>query len=342
MFMLERKYPSSWTPLIFALLLVLAMRCLIAATPLGHSVPASPVLLITSADGPEGLPLTQAILRGGRQHVVAGVDDVRSDAAVQLEALGASIRTLSKPAKSADFAGVDCVLILAPLTQDREEQGRAQIVAAAAEVDTALLLSVSGANETGAPASLHAYRALELQLGRTWPTSSYAVLRTLFYQQNLELWAADVRASGVLRLPLYGRTFAPLHQHDVAAVTVSLTATARLEARFERRALELTGPELVSGGSLATKLSAAVGTPIRFANASRAQAEQTLLSNPALDESEATLLLDLLDWQSRIVSRPSGDVKAATGMDATPVETFFNEASDEFRNHTHRLPARSR
>ena len=185
-----------------------------------------------------------------------------------------------------------------------------QIAAArSANVTSALLLSVAGADLPGAPSSLGAYRALEIELAQTWPSDHYIVLRTLFYQQNLELWAPDVRAHDTLRLPLSGRKLAPLYQSDVAAVTVHLASVATLPPRMRRRTLCLTGPRLLTGPQLAAAATSALGARISYEDVKRAEAEALLVATRALDASEATLLLDLLDWQSRAIESPSSDVQ---------------------------------
>ena len=296
-----------------------------------------PQLLVTSADGPEGLALASAILRAGRSNVTVAVGNASSSAASKLAALGAAVRESSSPSRPSDFEGVACALLLAPLTADRQKQGEAMIAAAsAANVTSVLLLSVAGAEIPGAPASLSAYRALELELASSWPRAegrSYVILRTLFYQQNLDLWSADVRARAELRLPLAGgQSIAPLFEDDVAAVTSRLALAPQLPTRFARRTLQLTGPRLLSGSQLASSASTAVGSRIRYSTVPRSTATQILLSSGALDASEATLLLDLLAWQSHVVTRPSGDVAAVTGVAATDVDRFFEAAAADFRN----------
>ena len=82
-----------------------------------------PQLLVTSADGPEGLALASAILRAGRSNVTVAVGNASSSAASKLAALGAAVRESSSPSRPSDFEGVACALLLAPLTADRQKQG---------------------------------------------------------------------------------------------------------------------------------------------------------------------------------------------------------------------------
>ena len=69
--------------------------------------------------------------------------------------------------------------------------------AVSAGVPNALLLSViNGSPPRGADnaTSIGSYFALENLLRARWHRGSFTVLRTFFYQQNLLLWAHDVRA----------------------------------------------------------------------------------------------------------------------------------------------------
>lgn len=275
----------------------------------------------------EGLLASSRKLR-----VIAGVSASDSPAARKLAAAGAELRVMGSSPSSEAFAGAAWVFVLAPLTSDRLERGRALIDAAhKGGVRNAALLSVIGAGPD-APSSLGAYYSLELYLASLWPKSSFAILRTFFYQQNLLLWAPDARSTGALRLPLESNCFAPLYEADVAEALAVLMASG---ASPGGRVLELTGPRAVGGGELAEVASGAIGSPgLAFERTNRSAAARTLEAAGGLDPSEAALVLDLLLWQTspRFCARwPSPDFQAVVGRPPTDILAFFEQNSAAFR-----------
>ena len=301
-----------------------------------------PVLLVTNADGPEGYALT-AGLAARRSAVAASVAALNSTKARALAAMGVEVRLQGAPPLPTLFAGVDAAFILAPLTADREERGQ-ELIAAAASVPNALLLSVVGADLPNVPPSLSAYASLERNFSLR--ALGARVLRTAFYQQNLLLWAESVRTSRELLLPSVLRSgLAALHQDDVIQVVTNLTAapsdttTGRsgvgercphaLDDSADCRILRLTGPQALGGAAYADALTRSVGSAISFVAATRERVASLLRGTGQLDESEVQLLLDLLALQAG--GPPSDDVKLVTGADATPVSDFFDENARAFR-----------
>ena len=257
--------------------------------------------------------------------------------------MGVDVRLQGAPPLPTLFAGVDAAFILAPLTADREERGQ-ELIAAAASVPNALLLSVVGADLPNVPPSLSAYAALERNFSQR--ALGARVLRTAFYQQNLLLWAESVRTSRELLLPSVLRSgLAALHQDDVIQVVTNLTAapsdttTGRsgvgercphaLDDSADCRILRLTGPQALGGAGIADALTRSVGSAISFVAATRERVASLLRGTGQLDESEVQLLLDLLALQAG--GPPSDDVKLVTGADATPVSDFFDENARAFR-----------
>eukprot|EP00927_Polykrikos_kofoidii_P061415 TRINITY_DN56252_c0_g1_i1.p1 TRINITY_DN56252_c0_g1~~TRINITY_DN56252_c0_g1_i1.p1 ORF type:complete len:378 (+),score=25.34 TRINITY_DN56252_c0_g1_i1:78-1136(+) len=299
----------------------------------------SSAIFVTTADGPEGSALVTALLlqRGvsgfaSKPAVIAGVADLKSAGARKLRALGAELRLVTSPPRAETFEGVPWVFVLAPLTADRFERGRDLIRAAhAGGVRNAVLLSVIGAGPS-APASLGAYYGLECELAQTWPSRSFAVLRTYFYQQNLLLWAADVVSIGAFRLPLASGCFAPLYEADVAA---AVTALMQKRAPLVGQVFNLTGPRVLSGNMIAQVASRAVGRPgLVFEQVNRTVGAGIIEAAGGLDASEAALVLDLLMMQTspaECAALPSADMWELIRRDATDVSSFFAEHAADFR-----------
>jgi len=318
--------------------LLAASRLWQTRAAVGAQTPSS--VFVTAADGPEGSVMVAALLQlPVRLTVIAGVEDPASPTARSLRSAGAELRQLSglHPHSSA-FAGADWVFFLAPLTADRLARGRAFIDAAwKGGVRQAILLSVIGAG-AGVPPSLGAYFALEEHLASTWLSGSSTILRTYFYQQNLSLWASDARRTASLRLPLaHDACFAPLYEGDVAAVVVALMAAEPPAPAAVQRAqiLNLTGPDLLSGYSMAKAASEASGSSLSFQTVSRPQASQILQAAGGVDASEAELLLDLLALQTSQENChlwPSRAVHDITGQHARPITAFFSEHAADFRH----------
>mmetsp|Transcript_82017 Transcript_82017/g.253461 ORF Transcript_82017/g.253461 Transcript_82017/m.253461 type:complete len:336 (-) Transcript_82017:68-1075(-) len=314
----------------------LALAWLAAGPGLGCAGQA-PAIFVTTADGPEGSAMAAALLASPRKtRVIAGVSALGSPAARKLADAGAELRVVARSPSPEVFAGASWVFVLAPLTADRLERGRELIDAARrGGVKSAALLSVIGAGPD-APSSLGAYYSLELHMQSVWPADSYVVLRTFFYQQNLLLWASDARRTGQLRLPLELGCFAPLYEADVA------DALAEIMAREQPpggRVLNLTGPQEFSGPALAEAASEAIGPPgLTFESINRTTAAKILEGAGGLDPSEASLVLDLLLWQTspRFCPRwPSPDFHLVTGRQPTSASAFFEQNAAAF----HRPPA---
>jgi uncharacterized protein YbjT (DUF2867 family) len=123
-----------------------------------------------------------------------------------------------------------------------------------------VFLSVAGAESK----SWVPHRAVEDHLAST--RGSWTVLRPGFFAQNLgDAYRLDVLEDDRLYVPAGQGRVAFLDVADVGDVTARVFSEP---SRFTGRALRLAGPEAVTFGQLAERLSAVVGRPITYVPAS--------------------------------------------------------------------------
>lgn len=297
--------------------------------------PQLPSVLVTDADSPEQFGLTTALLRiRNGTGVVAGVSNSSSVNALSLAKMGAELRHVPEPPPASVFNGIDFMFLIPPNDETRLKRGSELIQAAMmAKVPNALILSVVGVDAPGAPVSLLPYLQLEQKLQEQWP-GSFAVVRTAFYQENLLFWATDSRqTAGKLRMP-FGASrgcFSPLEMADVSAVVNALSVSDVLPSQFNRARLNLTGPVVFDGLTLAATASKTVGVPIVYEQVNRATAEQVVASTGELSDEEVGVILDILAAQTThgATCEPSSDIVHVTGRNSTDIQQFFraNRAS---------------
>jgi uncharacterized protein YbjT (DUF2867 family) len=163
--------------------------------------------------------------------------------------------------RTAEAAGVRHVTVLSSLAADSDEHG--PLSRRHLDVEQAVAAS-----------------------GMTW-----TYVRPGMFMTNTRQWAPSIRTEGVVREPYPQSTTAPIHEADIAAVTVA----ALLEPdRHAGRAYELSGPEALSQLDRLAVISRVIGRELTFVELGRDEARAGMLRNPWMSEGLADALLDLM------------------------------------------------
>ncbi len=286
-------------------------------------------ILILGASGTVGGATARALAARGAGPVRCLVRDPRR--ADGLGGLGVEVAAgdLDDPSGLAEaVAGVERMLLLAPLGPELERREGAAIDAAArAGVRHVVKVSTIGVAERGAtaePRPYPAHRASERRLERSG--MAWTHLRPGPFFQNLLAQAPAVRADGVLTAAWGDGRQAFVDARDVADVA----ARALVEDGHEGCAYALTGPAALSGPELAAGLAAGLGRPVRYRDAPPEAVEAALTARGA----PAWLVGALGEVMARAragTPAPLGDgVERVCGRRPRAVEEFARDHAEAF------------
>ncbi|MEV7965732.1 NAD(P)H-binding protein [Sphaerisporangium sp. NPDC088356] len=278
------------------------------------------MILVTGATGNVGRNVVEQLLAAGQEvraltrdpgkaHVPAGAEVIRGDLSEPdtlspaLEGVTAAFLYAvpgSAPAflKAAKDAGVRRVVLLSSLVVDDD-----------AEV------------QPNAIAALHAVveDAIE-ESGLEWTFVRPGAFATNAYQ-----WLGQIKAGDVVRLPFSQAVTAPIHEADIAAVSVkALTSEGHVGARYK-----LTGPQPLTLSGQVRIIGEAAGRPLRLEEVPPEAARQVMIQ-----QIPEHLVDTLLDLQARSVGREplvTHTVEQVTGRPARTFAQWAADHADDFR-----------
>lgn len=215
------------------------------------------------------------------------------------------------------LAGVDRFLLLTPYD---EQQGRTEVAAVEAAlragVEHIVLLSVHGVPDETLVRAGHA--AAEAQLERSGVPST--VVQADTFATNL-LDTVSTVVNGVLAFPAGDVRLAHVDPSDIAAVIAHVLTTDDPP----RGVVTVTGPEALSYGDVAVRVSDAVGSEVRYVDVPPADWHAGLLA-AGVPPFYAEGLSDLF---AALRERGDGEVSRQTeqllGRAATPVDVVLRE-----------------
>ena len=229
----------------------------------------NPPILVVGATGTVGSELVKQLVEAGRSVRALARDPTK--ARKLGEAVDVAIGDLAKPETLSEaFAGAENVFVLAPPVANMEElEANAFAAAKEAGVKHIVYLSNFGAGVFDAEL-FQAHGANERRLralGMEW-----TILRPTRFMTNTPFGWAAIRDKGHLIEPHGGRKVILIDPRDIATVAVkALTAPGHDGAIYE-----LTG-EALSGAEMAQHLSAVLGKPIRFVDATDEETRDDLV-----------------------------------------------------------------
>jgi uncharacterized protein YbjT (DUF2867 family) len=150
----------------------------------------------------------------------------------------------------------------------------------------------------------------------------FVTLRPNAFMQNLLLQDASIRAGQFVE-PSDGQASSPIDVRDIAAVAVCVSA-----GDYDRRALDLTGPEALTGVEIAQVLSAAMRKPVAFVSPPIAAFRAALIERGApLWRADALteLYQHIQDKRAPHLARITPDVEGVTGRTPRTLRDFALE-----------------
>lgn len=219
------------------------------------------MILVTGATGNNGSEIVKQLSAAGAP-VRALVRNPAKATAIQGPGVEIFEGDLGKPASlDAAMAGVDRVLVCSGFSPDEVDM-QVNMVKAARRAGTPHLVkfSVLGANPTSACRILSDHGQIEKQIEASGLPFTH--LRPNTFMQNLLMFAQGIKQQGSFALPAGDTKMSTVDIRDIAAVAVQvLTGSGH-----EGKTYEITGPEALSYGDMAGKLSAVIGKPVQFVN----------------------------------------------------------------------------
>ncbi|HUQ59844.1 SDR family oxidoreductase [Lentzea sp.] len=261
------------------------------------------MIVVTGATGNIGRVLTKALAEAGEQ-----VTAVSRHAAEVPAGVRHVVADLSAPASLAPaLAGAKALFLLLSGDLHAAEANPADVVRLATDngVRRVVLLSTLGVVTRPFGTTRIAMRALEDEVrgsGVDW-----AILRPGGFASNALWWAEPVRAQRVVAAPFGDIGVPVVDPADIADVA----AACLLDDRHNGGVYELTGPEVITPREQTAAIAAALGSPVRFHELTRAEARAGMVTMMPGELADDTL--DILGSPTPAEVRVSPDVQAVLG-----------------------------
>jgi len=172
---------------------------------------------------------------------------------------------------SAAFEGVDRAFLLSPpgyadqyamlspLIQEAKRRGLKKVV----------LMTAMGANAV----ETSPFRRAEIELEKSG--LNFTILRPNWFLQNFNtFWVQGIRERRKILLPAGAAKVSFIDARDIAAVA----ARVLVDARFDRQALDLTGPEAIDHAQVARAIATATGEEVTYAEIAPEDLQKGLLA----------------------------------------------------------------
>lgn len=278
------------------------------------------MILVTGAGGTIGSEVVKALSKSGEPFRVAFKSKDKVERAKQSGLQAVQIDFESPQSLPPALVGIDRLFLLGTgaLGQTESEIGAID-AAKAAGVQGIVKLSVWGA-ETEAFSFAKIHRPVERHLqasGLTW-----TILRPNGFMQNVvNYYAATIKSQNAFYVPSRGARISHVDARDVGAVA----ATTLTRSDFGGKVLTLSGPEALTYTEMASKLSAALGREITYADVPDDAFKQGAMA-AGIPEYYVDALIDLIHFYAdNQASAITSDVEQVTG--AAP-RTFSAFARD--------------
>lgn len=209
--------------------------------------------------------------------------------------------------------GVDTVFLLWPLFTVETAPAVVELIAKHAR--RLVYLSAMPVRDDVAPMFHAEMERLIAQSGLEW-----TFLRSGGFATNTLLWAAQIRASGVVRWPYAGAARSLVHERDIAAVAVrALTEDGHAGARYV-----LTGPSAVTQAAQVQAIGDAIGRTLRYEELPREVAREQLVAA----WGDPSAVDGALDYWASLVSAPEPVTSTVEDLTGVPARTFREWAQD--------------
>ncbi|MBX7464800.1 NAD(P)H-binding protein [Streptomyces sp. MAG02] len=279
------------------------------------------MIVVTGATGNIGRPLTQALAAAGEQ--VTAVSRRSAEVPQGVRHFSAD---LAEPAGLVPaLEGAKALFLLLSGDLHAPDARPADLIglAAAQGIRRVVLLSSQGVSTRPDGPSRIAMRAVEDTLrasGLDW-----AVVRPGGFASNAFAWAESVRTEATVAAPFGDIGVPVVDPADIAEVS----AACLLDDRHTGGIFELTGPEVITPRQQAGAIAAALGSPIRFHELTRAEAKAAMARFVPAELADDTL--DILADPTPAERRISPDVERVLGRAPRPFADWVDRNIAAFR-----------
>jgi uncharacterized protein YbjT (DUF2867 family) len=157
---------------------------------------------------------------------------------------------------------------------------------------------------------------------------AYTFLRPNGYMQNMSnFYAGTIRTQVAFYLPARDARISYVDVRDIAAVA----ARVLTEKGHEGKAYDLSGPEALTHGQIAEKLSAAVGKKVSYVSLSDADFKKAAVAS-GVPEAAADAMIELFHYYiSGEASRISPAIRQITGQEPISFDQYARDYAASFR-----------
>ena len=291
------------------------------------------MILVTGATGKVGYRLMEALADAG----------VEATAMVRVEAKGIDlpgsakhiVATLDAPPAAEVLRAFDRVFLLSPA---REAQAELEIIfidalLAAGHRPHVVKVAADGFQDPDCDVRImRSHRQIAVHLAATGLPASY--LAPSGYMENLLGAAESIREEGMIYAPAGEGRVGFIAASDVADVAARvLTSPGHEDATYV-----LTGPQSLSYGDVAARVSAVFAREVGYADLPEERAREQLLAS-GVTPWEAEGALEVFDWiRHGGADAVTADMHEVTGQDPRPVEDWLSEFRGAFLSPTLAAP----
>jgi len=282
------------------------------------------MILVTGASGNAGGAVLKEVLKTNRP--VKAMYRSPEDAAKASAEVGCVIADFAdKPSLGRALEGVDAVyLVCSPVRELVELEGNMVDACRETGVRHVVLSSAVGAGDY--PKSFPSWhRRVEDKLNASG--LDYTILRPNSFMQNiLTFYAPSIRTQGAFYAAMGNARTSFIDVIDVAAVA----ARALTSPGHAGKTYELNGPEAITYGEVAEKITRAIGRKVQYVDIPVAQQKQAMLDQRLPD----WLVEALLDLQAYYTGGKGGEVddvvSTILGRAPRTMEQFLADFADNF------------
>jgi len=274
------------------------------------------MIAIIGATGNVGRTLVQTLAAAGEEvvaisrHAAVGSVEHRAADLAQPATLGAALR------------GANAMFLMVAGAGDLLDPEAIVAAANQAGVRRIVLLSSIGAKTRPLAASHEPLRRFEAAVQRSG--AAWTILRPTGFDSNAFGWVPSIRAHRTVAAPFADVGVPLVDPDDIAEV-----AAAALRGDHAGKIYELTGPARISPREQASALAAAIGTPLRFVEQTRAEAAAVWTQFMPATIVETTL--DALGQPTADEQRVSPDIARVLGRAPRPFAAWAARNADAFR-----------
>ncbi len=284
------------------------------------------MILVTGATGRTGSEVVKALIAKGEQ-VRALVRDPERAGSIQgpgVELVGGD---LEKP-ETWDVAlqGVDRVFLLSPEgPQMAELHGQFADAAKRADVRHLVRMSILVANPDS-PLAIGQWHG-EADQNVANSGIPYTIIRPAYFMQNIIGSARMIASEGAFPGAMGDGKVGAIDTRDIGNVA----ATVLTSDGHEGKTYPLTGPEALSMGELAGKLSAVLGTEVKYLNVSQAEAKAGMMAMGMPDWMAGGWAEMAMMIASGAANMVTPMVKEVTGQEPHSFDQFARDYAGAFK-----------